>query len=509
MIRILMIAAILCILGAGGAYFLTQVNNSSRLAVTRPQVEAVAPLEPATRLSNLVIPITVPLDTLAKAANASVPPMVVGSKSNPLPSLLREGQIDYMIERGPLAFAPQGGGLMLTSDLKGDVRVTGQGAGGVAQGIGNLVGGRLGQQLQNVRFDQKVAIAGRVMVQARPQLTKDWHVAPNLSGKVALKDVPLSVAGVKLNIARELQPFVDHVLTNEMNKVDADLRTDNRLLTLARQEWGHLCLSRALPATTAGAPPLFIEVKPIKAVAAQPAIDSAGVHLILGLRAQTRILSQATKPDCPFPDYLELIGGRDPGGINIALPIDVPFSELNKLLTAQLAGKTFPEDQTSAANVKVRTLSVTPSGSRLLLALGVTVKERRFLGLSAEGDVYIWGRPELDRGSQTLKLVDLAIDVQSQAAFGLLDAAASAAIPYFINLLSERAQIDLKPFAADAKARIEAAAKQAQSSRTDVKITIAIDSLALQEIAFDATTLRVVAETRGQAGLSILSLPAR
>ena len=32
------------------------------------------------------------------------------------------------------------------------------------------------------------------------------------------------------------------------------------------------------------------------------------------------------------------------GGVSIAIPIDMPFSDITKILEAQFAGKTFPED---------------------------------------------------------------------------------------------------------------------------------------------------------------------
>ena len=50
-----------------------------------------------------------------------------------------------------------------------------------------------------------------------------------------------------------------------------------------------------------------------------------------------------------------------------------------------------------------------------------------------------------------LRLTDISLDVDSEAAFGLLGAAAKAAIPYIQDALEQNAQIDLKPFAASAR----------------------------------------------------------
>ena len=63
----------------------------------------------------------------------------------------------------------------------------------------------------------------------------------------------------------------------------------------------------------------------------------------------------------------------------------------------------------------------------------------------------------LDTQNQILRFTDVALDVQSNAAFGLLGAAAQAAAPLLQKTLADEAVIDLKPFAADAKQRIGAA----------------------------------------------------
>ena len=65
--------------------------------------------------------------------------------------------------------------------------------------------------------------------------------------------------------------------------------------------------------------------------------------------------------------------------------------------------------------------------------------------------MHIWGKPVLDQKNQILRLTDLTLAVESEAAFGLLGAAARAAMPYLQKALADKAVIDLKPFAADAQ----------------------------------------------------------
>ena len=138
----------------------------------------------------------------------------------------------------------------------------------------------------------------------------------------------------------------------------------------------------------------------------------------MGIEAETRITPAETKPNCPFPATIT-IGPASKGGVNIAVPIDLPFTEINKIVEAQFAGKTFPEDGSGSVDVTVKKASVAASGDRLLFTLLVYAKEKKsFFGFGAEAYVHIWGVPALDRAQQTLRLDNIELAVESEAAFG-------------------------------------------------------------------------------------------
>ena len=96
--------------------------------------------------------------------------------------------------------------------------------------------------------------------------------------------------------------------------------------------------------------------------------------------------------------------------------------------------------------------SVAASGDRLLISLLVNTKEKKSLfGFGGEATVHIWGRPVLDQAQQTLRLTNIELAVESEAAFGLLGAAARAAMPHLQKALADKATVDLKPFATNAQ----------------------------------------------------------
>jgi hypothetical protein len=75
----------------------------------------------------------------------------------------------------------------------------------------------------------------------------------------------------------------------------------------ARQQWAKACRSIPLQGTSAsGLPPLWLELKPTRAIAAQPRIDSSAMTLTMGIEAETRVTSAETKPNCTFPATLAI-----------------------------------------------------------------------------------------------------------------------------------------------------------------------------------------------------------
>jgi predicted small integral membrane protein len=300
--------------------------------------------------------------------------------------------------------------------------------------------------------------------------------------------------------------MIDNAVNEQIIALQQRLRNDPAFEQNARREWAKLC--RSIPLQGASAlQNLFIELKPTRAVAAQPRIDASNLTLTLGVEAETRVTSTQTQPNCPFPATLTIVP-PGPGKLSIGVPVDMPFTELNKIIEAQLVGKTFPEDNSGAVAVTVKKATVSASGDRLLISLLVNAKEKQsWFGLGGEATVHVWGKPALDQAAQTLRFTDLELAVESEAAFGLLGAAARAAMPLLQKTLAERATIDLKPFASNAQKKIAAVIADFQKNENGIRVGAEISSLRLGGIAFDSKTLRVIAEADGAINVNVTALP--
>ena len=503
---VLLGAAVLVLFFSATLWALNRFFPGNPLDESRPAMAAMAPLQPVTKTSVVIAPIAVANLAIRDAMEANAPRGLTGKNDNPLSELLGKADIGWSMGRGPFSVTGAASGLNIATTLNGSVRVTGQIAsqgGNLTGAITGLLGNSLGKDVQKLTqrvLDQRADIRGNVSVVAKPALLQNWRIEPNLSGHVALADGGMQVAGIKLNIANEVKPLLDKTVNEQIGNLSNKLRNDKTLETAARKQWAQMCRSISLGQAAAGAPNLWLEVKPTRAFAAQPKILADWVVLTLGMQAETRIVPNETKPDCPFPARLDLVPPIDQGKVSISVPIDVPFTELNRIMELQLKGKTFPETGNAPGQVTVLSSSIGAAGERLLISLRVKAKETKsWFGLGAEATVHIWGKPVLDRDSQIMRLTDITLDVQSEAAFGLLGTAARAAIPYLQKALAENAVVDLKPFAASALKSIDASLADFQKPIDGVEVEASVTGLRLTGIEFDSKTLRVIGEAEGTA----------
>lgn len=480
-------------------------------------IAKLPPLPPVSRTSFVVVPVTIPLSVIRDAAERNVQHDFAGKADNPVSKVLQHANIGWTASRGPITATGANDVLSLSTPLTGKLNITGSLSSKATGALDSAIGGLLGANAAKAigRIDIKALnadaeIKGKVTVTSQPRLAAAWFVEPNLAAQVSLGNSNLSLAGARINVPTQVKPLIDKTVQQQLDAVAERIRRDPTLKRTARAEWTRACRSMPLQGTgtTAAMPPLWLEIKPTRAIAAQPVVDASALTLTIGIEAETRITPAPTKPDCPFPDKITIIPPT-PGGVSIGVPIDLPFTEVSKIIEAQFAGKTFPEDGSGPVEVTVKHASVAASGDRLLISLLVHAKTKKsFFGFGTNATVQIWGRPMLDEAHQTLRLTDIQLAVQSKAAFGLLGAAARAVMPHLQQVLYEKTVIDLKPFAANAKKKIAEAIAgvQRQNSENGMQVNATIDNLRLASIAFDSKTLRVIAQAEGAINVHVNKL---
>ena len=350
----------------------------------RPALVAVPPLKPLAGVSTVLAPAAITMAAIGEGLEAQAPRNLAGKRPGAVSPLMPDADIHWTITRGPLNVSGQSDSLVVATPLSGAFQARGtisNAANAVGGAVGNIIGtvaGGVGQQVQNLvgkTFDQRADIRGTVTATARPSIAPNWRLTPNLAAQSNVADVVVPVAGViKLSVAREVKPFLDNAVREQTTALETRLRNDPFIENAARNEWSKPCRSISLGAAGQGTPNLWLEVRPTHAIAAQPKIDANAVTLFLGVRAETRIVPAETKPDCPFPEQLEIVPEANEGTIDITVPIDIPFTEVIRLVDAQIRNKTFPEDGSSKYATTIKQAEIAPSGDRLLISLLVNVK---------------------------------------------------------------------------------------------------------------------------------------
>lgn len=541
------IAALIAVIAIAGALWAMKWFAPGTLD-RRPKIVETPPLAPVVRNSMIITPAVIPLTAIRDALEKAAPPELSGKQGLPsLPNMSSNAEIGWSLTRSPFEIAGRPEGLQLSSALRGSLNATGlmadQPAGGggfpappggfgppggfrgppgfpgppggfFGPPPGSSAGGNRGQsgtqnQTDKPR-DQRAEFSGNVTLNARPDILPGWRLSPNLAAQVSITDASLSIMGMTLNLSNEMRPRLERLVSEQVASLQTRLSSDPFLEQAAREGWARMCRSIPLGENVPGAPKLWLELRPTRAMAAQPRIDQTAVTLTVGVQAETRVVPTETKPNCPFPAQLDLVPQLEQGRVKIEVPIDLPLAEITRLIEMQLKGKVFPEGRSGGVTATIRSVNLAASGNRLLISLGVTANESKsWFGLSADATIHVWGRPALDRARQTLRLDEVAVDIESQAALGALALAARAAAPALERTIANNAVVNLLPMAADIRKNIEAAISDARNSAPGVQVDASVIDMRLAEIGFDAKTLRVIVEAEGTVKALVTKFPDR
>jgi hypothetical protein len=289
------------------------------------------PLSPAPRSSSIIAPVVITLAAIRDAADRGAPRTFAGKADNPAAQILQNADIGWTASRGPISATGAQDVLSLATPLTGTLNVTGslsaKAAGAVGDALGSLLGGNAAKQIGSVNIkslNANAEIKGNVTITARPKLAAAWRIEPNLTAQVTLGDTNLSVAGARVNVPAQVKPLIDKTVNDQLTAVQAKISNDPAFENSARLQWAKACRSIPLQGagTPASLPALWLELRPTRAIAAQPRIDASAMTLTLGIEAETRITPAQTKPDCPFPATI-VRPPPTPAARQIGVPIDV------------------------------------------------------------------------------------------------------------------------------------------------------------------------------------------
>ena len=244
------------------AWYIYPTNSS--ISIDRPQVDTpiLQTLPPST--SNVVLPITISLESLEKLANDITPESQRGFIDVSL------GKIEWFFSRTSVKLFERGGKLYLSSAVNG-----------LAE-YGLL----------------SANVAANISASTLLQIDSNWRVLlPELKLKAKLTNAEFFGF---IEVKSLLQSRVDNFLDSYTEQIQSEVKNDRELKNLAREAWEQLC--NAFPVDPEEG--LWLELRPTSIRAAQPIIEGDSSRLQLGLDAETQIVVAKTSPNCDFPELL-------------------------------------------------------------------------------------------------------------------------------------------------------------------------------------------------------------
>ena len=203
-----------------------------RPANVTPPPLAPLPALPSARTSKLVVPVSIPLTAIRDVAERTAPRNFAGKAANPLPQLLQDADIAWTATRGVITASGTQNQLGLAAPISGTLAVKGALSGNaktaVNDALGKLLGSKAAEQIGvNIKsFNANADINGTIAMAARPTLTPNWRVEPNLSAQVALNDNSVAVSGLRVNVPAQVKPMIDKAVNEQLTLLQQRIRND-------------------------------------------------------------------------------------------------------------------------------------------------------------------------------------------------------------------------------------------------------------------------------------------
>ena len=209
-----------------------------------------AAVPPVNRSSSIVAPITIPLAVIRDAADRAAPRDFAGKADNPAAQILQNADIGWTASRGAISATGANNVLSLSTPLTGTLKVTGSLSANAQDAVGNalgsLLGGNVAKQIGRVNIknlNANAEIKGSVVMTARPALTANWRINPDMTAQVNLGDTNLSVAGAHVNVPAQVKPVIDRAVNEQLASLQQRIRNDPALERNARLQWAQMCRS--------------------------------------------------------------------------------------------------------------------------------------------------------------------------------------------------------------------------------------------------------------------------
>ncbi len=356
-----------------------------------PIGEYDVPREETTRM---VLDLTIPLSALDAAANEKIPAVFEGSEKKDFHKSIRDGFIEWKIQRGDIQFANVGGQASFSVPFSGNAKLK----------------GTLDAKIFALPIDGNAKVEGTFSGTLAPDIRPNWTVIPNLSPDLKLDQAVLSLPPVgNIDISSFLSGSLGQSLQSEIQKLAPSLKNGLDIRKKPAELWekGHLAQ------TISDSPPLWIYTVPQRVLLSPldfSAADSIRLKMAMEGRTSLHIRPPAAPDQTPLPDAEILPSDPEFNHCDLRLPVVISMTELNQIL----ADTKFDLNAGAGTKVNIHGLSAEMGeGGFLNLRLNLEA-DKSALGRGVFGSIWVKGRPWIDLEKQTLGFGDVALTLETQ-----------------------------------------------------------------------------------------------
>jgi hypothetical protein len=471
----------------------TRFGKAQINPVAPVSVSATTPPWTSKSSSTVSLDVTVTPSALHALIERLVPVRETGSKPEDLGRLLSDEKIIWDFVRGGINLSTSGG-LSAETRINGTVQILGK-----TRPLG-------------VRFSQSARLQGHIAIATKPALTQDWRLNPNALLTLSVTDADLILArivtvSVRSLVNREVQPEVQKLIA----RLNSDIASDPFLETEIREIHEQLCQTRTfnMDDTTA-----WLKTVPVEWIARQPVLDEQGLTLSLGVKLDTwsGTAEPQAEPDCPFPATLNIVPTDNSGDIELKLASSIAWEPIrdaaNKQLTKllQKTDSTFSNEFGTVKMASAYISELRADGQMLLIKLQFEASLDSWLHRSFSGNVWLKGKPVLDRSSQTLSFDDVQLDIASEKALSTLAAFGLVAGPTLEKRLNSLEPISLakagKRASLMANAAITKIVEELETADIEV-LSDAVNDTRLEDLHIGNDGLDLLVVAKGKLSLRI------
>lgn len=346
-----------------------------------------------TAASRINVPVDIPLSTLSTLANQRVPNLVFGQRGMELGNGVI-GDVDF-IRNGKIqlrALDAQRVEVVFPLKIQGELGLK-------PGGIRNL-------------FQSKVPISKTLapVFIINPELQPNWYLGISefelidLGGKVAF-----TALGMELDLSpiirQEIRNFAKQNITSKPNLLP--------LKPLVESVWNQV--GKPMVVEVEGKK-TGLSIRPDSVKIREYLQPNKGWHFDLGVKGLVQVHPSTALPSRAFP-LPKISPNTDASNrIDLQLPLEFTYGELDALIQKSFGGQSIPMNKTYRFNATK--FSTQAYGERLGITVAFTAVSTK--GGELTGELFLVGRPVYDPATRVLQVVDLDFVMKSGSAKAML-----------------------------------------------------------------------------------------